>query len=161
MSEQSEDENPASSEDPLPGGDVVKKQIAYAWIAEFTMKTKSVICPLTVDLTKPIFQDKLPFYCVHSINGAGGAELGYLARFLTSNQPFFAIQTPTDLRKKEFAKSIVSLAEYYCNVLLTFHKLIMAKHNLFSVVGQRALSLRWRWHNNSPGFGKDLPCWSR
>lgn len=122
MSEQSEDENPASSEDPLPGGDVVKKQIACAWIAEFTMKTKSVICPLTVDLTKPIFQDKLPFYCVHSINGAGGAELGYLARFLTSNQPFFAIQTPTDLRKKEFAKSIVSLAEYYCNVLLTFHK---------------------------------------
>ena len=86
------------------------------------MKTRLVICPLTVDLTKQVLQDKLPFYCVHSIIGAGGAELGHLARFLTSEQPFFAIQTPIGLRRKEFAKSIDSLAEYYCNTLLTFHK---------------------------------------
>jgi thioesterase domain-containing protein len=119
---QSTEESASPSDGSPTDLDVIKKQIASAWIAELTMKTKSVICPLTVDLTKPILQDKLPFYCVHSVSGAGGAELGLLARFLTSEQPFFAIQTPIGLRRQEFAKSINSLSEYYCNALLTFHK---------------------------------------
>ena len=93
MSERDKEKDAASS-----GGsrceDVIKKQIASAWMAEITTKTKSVICPLTVDLAKPARPETLPFYCMHSISGAGGAELRHLATFLTLEQPLLAIQMP-------------------------------------------------------------------
>lgn len=121
MSQQEKEEDAASSDGSFCD-DVIKKQIASAWMAEITMKTKSVICPLTVDLTKAAHAETLPFYCVHSISGAGGAELRHLATFLTMEQPLLAIQMPMDRRKKLSAKSIQLVAEYYCKKVLAFHQ---------------------------------------
>lgn len=121
LSAQSTDSSP-SSDEPRPDRDIVKKQIDSAWIAEITMKTAAVVCPLTADLTKPVRPEIIPFYCVHSISGAGGAELRHLARFLTSEQPLIAIQSPMSQRRKESVKSIDLLTEYYCKAVLAFHQ---------------------------------------
>lgn len=121
MSERDKEEDAASSGGSLCK-DVIKKQIVSAWMAEITTKTKSVICPLTVDLAKPARPETLPFYCVHSIGSAGGAELRHLATFLTLEQPLLAIQMPMDRRKKESVKSIYLAAEYYCEKVLAFHQ---------------------------------------
>jgi thioesterase domain-containing protein len=130
MSKQDEEENAASSDGSFCS-DVIKKQIASAWMAEITMKTKSVVCPLTVDLTKPARLETLPFYCVHSISGAGGAELRHLATFLTLEQPLLAIQMPMHQRKKERVKSIYLVAEYYCEKVLAFHQAHYGKTSFF------------------------------
>jgi thioesterase domain-containing protein len=122
MSAQSTEDSSPSSDEPHPDRDIIKKQIASAWIAEITMKTESVICPLTVDLTKAISREVVPFYCVHSISGAGGAELRHLATFLTSEQPLIAIQSPMSQRRKESVKSIDILTKYYCKTVLAFHQ---------------------------------------
>lgn len=113
MSVQAKEEDATSSDESFRDHDIITKQIAAAWMAEITMKTKSVICPLTVDLAQPPRPGTLPFYCVHSISGGGAAELRHLATFLTSKQPLLAIQMPMNRRKKERVKSIYSLAEYY------------------------------------------------
>ena len=43
--------------------DVIEKQIASAWVAEAMMKTKTAICPLTLDLSQPL-PERAPFYYV-------------------------------------------------------------------------------------------------
>jgi hypothetical protein len=100
---------------------VIEKQIMSAWIKEVTMRTESVVCPLTVDATKPSSPNRLPFYFVHSIAGSAGAELGYLAMLIDPAQPLIAIQAPITRRRKEFVKSTQDLAEHYCHALLGYH----------------------------------------
>jgi hypothetical protein len=87
------EESGEAPDNSLTNLDTIKRQIASAWIAEISMKTKLVICPLTIDQIN-LSNNRFPFYCVHSIRGTGGAELRYLATFLTSEQLFIAIQTP-------------------------------------------------------------------
>ena len=98
--------------------DVIEKQIASAWVAEAMMKTKTAICPLTLDLSQPL-PERAPFYYVHSLPGGGGAEMRYLAKFW-EEQPIIAIQMPMDGRK--FVADIDPLIEDYCNLVLTFHQ---------------------------------------
>jgi thioesterase domain-containing protein len=44
----------------------------------------------------------------------------HLARLLGSDQPFFGIQAPPDLRNAEFPSSIEAMARYYVDVLVKF-----------------------------------------
>jgi len=98
--------------------EVIEKQIASAWVAEAMMKTNTVICPLTLDLAAPL-PETPPFYYVHSLPGAGGAELRYLAKFW-AEQPIIAVQMPMAGRKE--ITDLDSLIEDYCKLVLTFHQ---------------------------------------
>lgn len=100
----------------------IKKQIMAAWGVEMRMKTRSIVCPLSANIHQPPPHNRLPFYCVHSITGAGGAELVQLATLLTAAQPLLAIQAPISMRRKEIAQSLESLVTNYCKKLLSVHE---------------------------------------
>jgi thioesterase domain-containing protein len=95
------------------------KQVKAAWWSEVRATVLDLVIPLATDPTAP--PKGYPFYCVHSVSGAGGAEFGKLAELVSPDIPFYAFQVPSAQRTAGTGQSIAAMATRYRDALIEFH----------------------------------------
>lgn len=90
-----------------------------ALFARVTGPVARVVVPIN-DAARDEANQSPPFYCVHSLSGAGGTDFLHLAKLMPEVR-FFGIQAPTvKMSDPTFGSSVESLADYYVDALLKF-----------------------------------------
>jgi thioesterase domain-containing protein len=109
-----------SSVHAAPGMDPQSSNPALiALFARIYRKLERVILPIN-DCALDKSNRSSPFYCVHSLSGAGGTDFQHLAKLMPAVR-FYGIQAPpTKMQDPEFGISVESVASYYADTLTKF-----------------------------------------